>query len=143
MPCWLLEINYEKKLILSKPRLKIAAGVFVVGSLLGLSGCDDDVRVRSVSVGSSYYQPYDYYYYPNTRIYLNISTGYYYYPDRDRWVRIKRLPPRYRLNHNDRVTIRIKFKDQPYLYHKQHRAKYAPRRDYRNNNRRDWNNRRR
>lgn len=119
-----------KNLNLKKPSLKSVAAVFVVGALLGLTACDD-VRVRSVAVGSSYYQPYDYYYYPNTRIYFNISTGYYYYPDRDRWVRIKRLPPRYRLNHNDRVTIRIKSKDQPYLYHKEHRARYAPRRQYR------------
>ena len=135
--------DFIKNFKFRKIWLKTFAGVFILGSLISLTACDDDVRVRSVSVGSSYYHPYDYYYYPNTRIYFNISTGYYYYPDRDRWVRIKRLPPRYRLNNNDRVTVRIKSKDQPYLYHNQHRAKYVPRRDYRKNDRRDWKNRRR
>ena len=122
-----------KKPGMQKPLLKTVSAVFVVGALLGLTACDDDVRVRSVSVGSSIYQPYDYYYYPTARVYFNISTGDYFYPDRDRWVRGRSLPSHYRVNDNDRVSIRIKSKDQPYMYQNEHRAKYAPR----SNNRRD------
>ena len=69
-----------KQLNFGKSALRALGGVLVAGTLMvGLSGCDDDV-VRSPSYGSSYYHPYDYYYYPSTRIYFNITTGYYYYP---------------------------------------------------------------
>ena len=56
-----------KNLILQKVSLKHMGGLALIAAFtLGLSGCDDDVRVRSASYGSSYYQPYDYYYYPDS-----------------------------------------------------------------------------
>ncbi len=129
--------------------LKAISGALVGGAVMatvtvGISGCDHDVRARSVSYGSSYYQPYDYYYYPSSRIYFNIVTGLYYYPDGDRWRQIRTLPPRYYLDSRDRVNIRIKSKDRPYLMHHEHRVKYAPRtkykRDYhRNQTERNYN----
>ena len=130
-----------KIVIFHKTWFRAVASVFIVGALLILTACDEDVRVRSVSVGSSIYQPYDYYYYPTTRVYFNISTGDYFYPDRDRWARGRSLPPRYRVNDNDRVTIRIKSKDQPYIYHNEHRARYVPRREYRRDYRKDYRRR--
>ncbi len=122
---------------IQKPWLKRFGGAALVGALmLGISGCDDDVRVRSASYGSSYYQPYDYYYYPDSYVYFNISTRDYYYYDRDRWIRNRVLPRHYHLKDRDRVKIRIKSKDKPYLRHHEHRSKYGPRRDYKRDDRR-------
>ncbi|GAA0406081.1 hypothetical protein GCM10009133_13410 [Cocleimonas flava] len=95
--------------------------------LFGVTACDD-TTVRSPSYGSSYYQPYDYYYYPQSRIYLNISTGYYFYPYKNRWRKVRSLPRSYHLDRRDRVKIRIKSKDRPYARHSEHRKKYVPRR---------------
>ena len=117
-----------KNLILQKVSLKHMGGLALIAVFtLGLSGCDDDVRVRSASYGSSYYQPYDYYYYPDSYVYFNISTRDYYYYDRDRWVRNRVLPRHYHLNDRGRVKIRDKSRDQPYLRHNEHRTRYAPR----------------
>ena len=99
--------------------------LLAVVMLAGMAGCEE-TTVRSTSYGSSYYQPYDYYYYPQSRIYLNVSTGYYFYPYNNRWRKVRSLPRSYHLNHRDRVTIRIKSKDRPYARHHVHRTKYAP-----------------
>lgn len=112
----------------------LAGGILAVVLLGGMTGCEE-TTVRSSSYGSSYYQPYDYYYYPQSRIYLNIATGYYFYPYKNRWRKVRSLPRSYHLNHHDRVTIRIKSKDRPYARHHVHRTKYAPRRYYRDRNR--------
>ncbi len=111
-----------------KKWFKSLGGALLAGVMLGgMSGCDD-TTVRSTSYGSSYYQPYDYYYYPESRIYLNVSTGFYFYPYNNSWRKVRSLPRHYHLNNNDRVTIRIKSKDRPYARHHEHRTKYAPRR---------------
>ncbi len=108
--------------------------------LSGMAGCEE-TTVRSTSYGSSYYQPYDYYYYPESRIYLNVSTGYYFYPYKNNWRKVRSLPRHYHLNNNDRVTIRIKSKDRPYSRNHEHRTKYAPRRYNRDNYRNQQYNR--
>lgn len=126
-----------KTLKLRKSWLKPLSGVLLASIVtIGIAGCDDDV-VRSPSYGSSYYHPYDYYYYPNTRIYFNITTGYYYYPYNNHWRKVRSLPRHYHLRHNDRVKIRIKSNDQPYLRHHEHRTKYGPRTRYNRDNYRD------
>lgn len=120
-----------KILFFRKPWIRRLSGAFLVVSLvLGITGCDDDVRVKSTSYGSSYYAPYDYYYYPYSRVYFNISTGYYFYHDHDRWRRTRTLPRHYRLDHRDRVKIRVKSKDRPYIRYNEHRAKYGPRKRF-------------
>lgn len=127
-----------KQLKLKKTWLKIAGGGLLAATMLtGILGCDHDYRVRSVSYGSSYYHPFDYYYYPYSRVYFSISTGYYYYPDGDRWIKVRTLPPRYYLDRRDRVTLKIKSNVRPYMYHHQHRVRYAPRPNYRVDRNRD------
>ncbi|KAG1651203.1 hypothetical protein GQR58_027344 [Nymphon striatum] len=76
---------------------------------------------------------YDYYYYPNSRVYYNAKTGYYYYPSRKSWKRSKRIPSKYRLKHRDRVKVKVASKYKPYKNHKAHRARYAPRYNYHKN----------
>ena len=126
------------KSLLTKPWIKVTAGALLAGSLVtGISGCDDGVRVKSVSYGSSYYDPFDYYYYPYSRIYFSISTGHYYYPEGNRWLKVRTLPSRYYLDRRDRVTLKIKTKDQPYLWHKQHRVRHTARPNYRIDRNRD------
>ena len=105
----------------------LSTTLLAVVLLTGMTACEE-TKVRSPSYGSSYYQPYDYYYYPESRIYLNISTGYYFYPYKNRWRKVRSLPRSYHLDRRDRVKIRIKSKDRPYTRHSEHRTKYAPRR---------------
>ena len=78
----------------------------------------------------AHYHAHDYYYYPSVRVYFRYSTGYYYYPSGTVWIKTRKLPPRYRLDHHDRIVIRIEDK-KPYARHKQHREKYRPHPDYR------------
>jgi hypothetical protein len=78
----------------------------------------------------AHYDPYDYYYYPSTGIYFRYSTGYYYYPSGTVWIKTRKLPSRYRLDHHDRVVIRID-NDRPYEMHHQHQERYHPHPDYR------------
>jgi hypothetical protein len=104
------------KVLLVKQGLKLAAGVILASTMvMGIAGCDDGYRVKTVAIGSSYYDPFDYYYYPYSRVYFSISTGYYYYPDGDRWFKVRTLPRHYYLDPRERVVIKIKSKDQPYL----------------------------
>lgn len=105
----------------------LSATILAVAVLGGLAGCTE-TTVRSTSYGSSYYQPYDYYYYPQSRIYLNISTGYYFYPYNNHWRKVRSLPRNYHFDNRHRVKIRIKSRDRPYVRHSEHRTKYAPRR---------------
>ena len=78
------------------------------------------------------HRTHDYYYYPKSRVYYNQASGHYYYPERNKWKRIKKLPSRYRLNHKERVKVKVKSKDRPYLRHNEHRTRYAPRTKYKN-----------
>ena len=70
--------------------------------------------------------PYDYFYYPGAQVYFNISTGYYWYPDRGRWVRSYQLPPRLVVLPRDRVRIRVD-RDEPWRHHQEHVQQYRPR----------------
>lgn len=127
-----------RDLIAQRAWLKVVGGGLLAATMLtGVVGCDDGYRVRSVSYGSSYYHPFDYYYYPYSRVYFSVTTGYYYYPGRERWIKVRTLPPRYYLDRRDRVTLKIKSNDKPYLMHHQHRARYAPRPQYRVDRNRD------
>ena len=127
-----------KNRLLTNPWIKVAAGALLAGTLAsGISGCDDGVRVRSVVYGSSIYDPFDYYYYPYSRIYFSISTGFYYYPDGNNWIKTRTLPSRYYIDPRDRVTLKIKTNDQPYLWHNEHKVRYTARPNYRIDKNRD------
>lgn len=109
-----------------------------IGIIFGLSACfyDDYYGTSSVSVRHSYPYYNDYYYYPGSRIYFHFSTGDYYYHNKKRWIHSRVLPPRHRLDHRDRVHIRI-LDDKPYTKHRQHEQTYKQRPRYRSDIKRD------
>lgn len=76
------------------------------------------------------FYPYDYYYYPNARVYFHFTTGYYHYLDNKRWVKSRTLLPRIHLDPRDRVRLRIDT-DQPFVKHPEHLRKYRPLPGYR------------
>lgn len=77
-----------------------------------------------------YPHPYDYYYYPTARVYFHFTTGYYYYRDHNRWYRSRKLPPRIYIDPRERVRVQIKG-PKPYLRQPQIEKRYAPRQNYR------------
>ncbi len=108
--------------------------VLSLGLFIGLTGCIYDPHY-SAPVPHAYYPYYypfyyDYYFYPSARVYFNFSTGHYYYPSGRRWISSRVLPPKFRLDSRERVTIQVEG-DKPFLKNKQHIQKYRPRRDYR------------
>ncbi len=110
--------------------------------LTGIVGCTAYYREGPPVYRSAYYQyPYHYYYYPSSRVYFHISSGYYYYPDGDRWIRIRQLPPKYHLDHHDRVPLWIDA-DKPYSRYSQHRDRYRPDPHYKSDKARDPEERR-
>ena len=77
------------------------------------------------------YRPhiYDYYYYPSVGVYFHFTSGYYYYRDRQRWIRSRVLPPHIHIDSKSRVRIRVDA-DKPMVRHKEHVRTYKPRPDY-------------
>ncbi len=65
------------------------------------------------------------YYYPDSRVYYEITEHYYYYPYGGTWRRAKRLPHGWVLHDRDRVRMRIA--GLPYLRHAEHRRSYPAR----------------
>ncbi len=127
-----------KKLFLDKSMAKLIGGGLLAATMLGaFTGCSNDNTVVRAASPAPYYYPYDYYYYPYSRVYFSISTGYYYYPDGTNWIKVRVLPSRFYLDTRDRVTVKIKSNDRPYVYHNAHRQRYVPRPTYRVDRSRD------
>lgn len=68
---------------------------------------------------------HNWYYYPDSRVYYEITEHYYYYPYGGTWRRAKRLPHGWVLHDRDRVRMRIA--GPPYLRHAEHRRRYPAR----------------
>ena len=116
-----------KKLVLNKTTFKVIGGsLLAVTMLAAVTGCSNDRTVVRAAVPAPYYYPYDYYYYPYSRVYFSISTGYYYYPDGTNWLKVRVLPSHFYLDPRDRVTVKVKTPDKPYVYHNTHRQRYVP-----------------
>jgi hypothetical protein len=119
--------------------LRVALGVLL---LVGVVGCSGYYRGGPPIYRSAYYHhPYHYYYYPSTSVYFHISSGYYYYRDGDYWRHAKQLPPKYHLDHHDRVPVWIDA-EKPFTRYKQHRDKYKPKPGFRPDPKRDPEERR-
>lgn len=109
--------------------------VLGLGLVVGLTGCVIYDPYYSGPDHHSYaphFYPFyhDYYYYPSVQVYFSFSTGHYFYPHGQRWVRTKILPSHIFLDSRERVTTRVKG-DKPYLKNRQHIQAYQPSRDYR------------
>ena len=66
---------------------------------------------------------HDFYFYPSVGVYYHIAGGYYYYSDGDAWIKVKVLPPRFRIGPRDRVHLRHKSL-RPYDKHAEHKKRY-------------------
>jgi hypothetical protein len=88
---------------------RIASVAVVMVTAIGLGGCA--TRAGPDPYHSYYGTPaavgYDYYYYPSQQVYLEISSGYYWLRDHDRWQRVRHLPSRLRLHEHERVFVRL------------------------------------
>jgi hypothetical protein len=108
---------------LNKSTLRIFAGVLIIMSM-ALGGC-----ATSVGTQAHYHRPahvwYDYYYYPTLDIYLEINSGYYWHQSHDKWIRVRQLPPQFKLHGHKPVYLHLDV-DQPYRHHKEHRERYLP-----------------
>ena len=74
------------------------------------------------------YSPYDYYFYPNVAVYFQISTGFYFYEDRGRWVRVRQLPSHIHLDARYRRQMVIR-DPYPYVRYPEHARQYGGRDD--------------
>jgi hypothetical protein len=102
-------------------------------ALSGLTACTTvDEHERPIPGRAPSYEPrpvysdYDYYFYPNVAVYFQISTGYYFYEDHGRWVRVRQLPPNIHLDSRYRrqLTIRDPY---PYTRYAEHARQYGAR----------------
>ncbi len=66
---------------------------------------------------------YRYYYYPASGVYLNISTGTYFYLSGGTWQVSARLPPSVVIDTADYVSLELAT-DKPYLFYDEHRVKF-------------------
>ncbi|SHH62722.1 hypothetical protein [Flavobacterium defluvii] len=68
-----------------------------------------------------------YYYLPDIDVYYDINQSVFIYDNSGKWVRVKRLPSRYRqydLYSGYKVVLTDYRGDAPYAYHTKHRANY-------------------
>ncbi len=101
----------------------------------GLTACETvDQPDRRGSDRPPYYEPrpvysdYDYDFYPNVGVYFQVSTGFYYFQDRGRWVRARQLPPYVHLDSRYRKQMHIR-DPYPYMHYEDHARKYGHRDD--------------
>jgi hypothetical protein len=66
---------------------------------------------------------YRYYYYPASGVYMNVSTGGYFYLSGGTWQVAMTLPSTVRLDTSNYVSLELET-DRPYLYYDEHRVKY-------------------
>lgn len=78
-------------------------------------------RVRGAPPPKTVY--HQYWYYPSSRIYYDVTKHVYYLPSANRWVRVKRLPSRYRIDPKERVSLR-ESGNRPYVRHHEHARRY-------------------
>ena len=69
---------------------------------------------------------YRYYYYPSSGVYLNVSTGSYFYLNGGSWQMTMALPHNVSLDTNDYVSLELET-EQPYRYYDEHRGMYKGR----------------
>ena len=69
---------------------------------------------------------YRYYYYPSSGVYLNVSTGSYFYLNGGSWQMTMALPHNVSIDTNDYVSLELET-EQPYRYYDEHRGKYKGR----------------
>lgn len=72
------------------------------------------------------YSDYDYYFYPNVAVYVQISTGFYFYEDHGRWIRVRQLPPHIHLDNRYRRQLIIR-DPYPYVRYTEHARQYGGR----------------
>ena len=116
--------------------------LLVVGMAILFNACvvvPNGAYYRTHVPPSTVYRPatvyYEWYYFPESGVYYNISERYYYYPYNGSWRRATQLPSRLVLRYEDRV--RLKLTDTPYIKYKEHRRKYPPRHHERRDHDRD------
>jgi len=125
------------KIFKKSKTIVVLSGIALLGGVTLLSsGCSNDYSRTSPAYTSVYYNPYDYYYYPNLSVYFHISSGYYYYREGTNWRRVRTLPSRYSLDSRNRVQVVIK-SGKPYVKHDTHRTRYTTRPYYKPNNKRN------
>jgi hypothetical protein len=103
--------------------LKGLAVPALLGLAFGLGACTVRPAGRTgYDTYPNYY--YDYYYYPQARVYYHpFSSDYYYWRD-SRWWRTRVLPKNIWLNQRYRVPLKIK-KDRPFDDHDDHFRRHA------------------
>jgi len=66
---------------------------------------------------------YRYYYYPTSGVYMNVSTGSYFYLNGGTWQVAMTLPSTVVLDSGNYVSLELET-DRPYLYYDEHKAKF-------------------
>jgi len=66
---------------------------------------------------------YRYYYYPASGVYMNVSTGSYFYLNGGTWQVAMTLPSTVVLDTSNYVSLELET-DRPYLYYEEHKVKY-------------------
>ena len=110
--------------MVGRSRIRLLGGALTILSLMILSGCALPPYEGPPPGG---YPPsyYDYYYYPDEDVYYQIHTGWYFYNDHGRWLRVQQLPPHMRLDMRRRYPLTI-HEQEPWQRHDEHRRKYPP-----------------
>ena len=120
-----------------------------IGALM-LAGCTTDGRSPNVGVGVSVgggappviveaprggpppwapahgrraKEAYRYYYYPSSGVYVNVSTGSYFYMNGGSWQVAMTLPSTVVLDQGNYVSLELET-DRPYIYYDEHKVKY-------------------
>lgn len=70
-----------------------------------------------------YHHYYYYHYYPASGVYLNVSTGSYFYLNGGSWQAAMTLPSTLMLDTRNYVSLALET-DRPYLYYDEHKIKY-------------------
>lgn len=66
---------------------------------------------------------YQYHYYPASGVYVNVTTGRYFYLNGGTWQVAASLPSTMMLDKSNVVTLELDT-DRPYLYYEEHKVKY-------------------
>ena len=110
--------------MIERTRVRLLAAVLASLAPMALPGCVGPAYVAAPRRYPPYY--YDYYYYPDVGVYFHLYSGWYYYRDHGRWLRVRRLPPHIHLHPQQRYVLRGPEKE-PWRHYEEHRRKYPPR----------------
>lgn len=76
---------------------------------------------RQPAWGPTGYDYAQFYYLPEINCYYDVEAGYYYYPDRGRWVAVRYLPPYYsRYDFYSLYKVVINGMPSPWMYNRRH-----------------------